>query len=548
MLLGLIGTDVFQLPQLHKHVNVGGKLKETLHRMKLWNYIEILGQKKQGWLFKKDNVEERLIALTKILEFGYPSTIHNLIPFLKDSNTEIQQTTCNVIIQLFRKIETKKGYYDTLKHCDISKSDIDAYQQTFSSEQFITLLAIATLNGSGYVREKAVNKLAETNNEKAIPFIVYRLADWVQAVRQSALQGIENFKKKEFINALVDNLTIFEWLQKVQRTDLSSVHSDIMKYVVLDNKQYVNDNFKTFTDRTRLVIAKHISNSESVELDDLKLLLKDNHFLVRNLALTHFDKLTRTEIDKLLIDKSARVRLQTLYKLKDKTDFSEITHPFLSDNSASIREFARYSLKDRFSDFASLYNDNLLNKKRIIGSLSGLGETNGKQFIGTIEPFLSDNKPKVRKTAFLALKKLDNEKAYNFAFQNLDSENIGIRNIVIDFLSNSATPEVLQKAREIYANGQFELKKSMLKFFSKVGKWTTIADIMIGTVDENENIRQLSLSFLQQWRNKATSYFTQPKQGELERANQIFRFAFELHEGKKYFNQNPLTGIDFYLR
>ena len=82
--------------------------------MELWNYIQILGQKKQGWLFKKDNIEERLLALTKILEFGYPSSIQNLIPFLKDENKEIQHTTCNVITQLFKKIETKKGYYDTL--------------------------------------------------------------------------------------------------------------------------------------------------------------------------------------------------------------------------------------------------------------------------------------------------------------------------------------------------------------------------------------------------------------------------------------------------
>ena len=253
--------------------------------MELWNYIQILGQKKQGWLFKKDNVEERLIALTKILELGYPSSIQNLIPFLKDDNKEIQKTTCNVIIELFKKIETKKGFYDTLKHCNISKSDIDFYGQIFSYQECLTLYSIATLNSNGYVRDKAVKKLAETNNEKAIPFIVYRLADWVQAVRQTALKGIENFKKPEFINALVDNLTIFEWLQKVERTDLSSVHSDIMNFVVVKNKQFVIENFKSFSDRTRIVIAKQISNSTSLGLDDLKILLNDKHFLVRNFAL-----------------------------------------------------------------------------------------------------------------------------------------------------------------------------------------------------------------------------------------------------------------------
>lgn len=516
--------------------------------MEIWNYIEILRKQKKGFLFKKENVEERLIALNKILEFGLPSTIHSLIPFLKDSDKEIQNATCNTIIQLYKKIETKKGYYDTLKHCDISQSDLETYEQTFSNDQLITLLAIASLNGSGYVREKAVNKLSSSNSEIAIPFIVYRLADWVPVVRQSALKGIENFKKTQFINALVDNLSIFEWLQKVERTNLSAVYSDIMNFVVVENKKYVTDNFKTFADKTRLIVAKQISTSEKIDLSDLKLLLQDTHFLIRNLALTHFDQLTQTEIDKLLTDKSARVRMQTLYKLKDRNEFSEIIYPFLFDNSASVRDFARFSLKNKISDFAKIYNDNLLIKANIIGSLSGLGETNGKDYTENIEKFLNDKKIKIRKTAFLALKKLDEEKAYNFALSNLDSEYSGIRNLVIEFLSISATPEVLQKARETYTNNEYELKKSMLKLFSKIGRWTTIADIMIGTIDENENIRQLSLGYLQQWRTKATSYFTQPKQGELERANQIFKFAFEMHEEKKYFNQNPLTGIDFYLR
>src|SRR5690606_17368647 len=129
------------------------------------------------------------------------------------------------------------------------------------------------------------------------------------------------------------------------------------------------------------------------------------------------------------------------------------------------------------------------------------------QFAETLIPFLGDKKLKIRKTAFLALKHLDNSKAYDYALQNLDSEYIGIRNQIIDYFSNLATQEVLEKARRTYENGQYDLKKSMLKLFSKVGKWTTIADIMIGTIDENENIRQLSLGYLQQWRNKGTSYF-----------------------------------------
>jgi len=516
--------------------------------MELWNYLQILRQKKQGWLFKKDNAEERLLALTKILELGYPSAIQPLIPFLKDENKEIQQATCKTIAHLFKKINTKKGYYDTLKHCDISKSDLDLYSLIFSKEDCIMLYSIATMNSDGYVREYALKQLSDTRSQNAIPFIVYRLADWVKAVRHTALKSLGYFKKVEFINALVEHLTIFEWLQKVERTDLQSVHADIMNFVVIENKSYVTEHFKTFSERTRIVIARHIAKSADIASKDLKILLSDKHFLVRNFALAHFDKLTQAEIDRLLTDKSARIRIQTLYHLKNRANFSEIVFAFIADHSAAIRDFARYSLKGLVADFATIYNDNLLNRRNITGSLSGLAETNGKHFIETIVPFLNDPQAKIRKATFLALKQLDGGKAYHFALQHLDTGYIGMRNVIIDYFSNAATTEVLQQARKIYAEGQCEVKKSMLKLFSKVGKWATIGDIMIGTIDGNESIRQLSLTYLQRWRYKATTYFTKAKPEELERANQLFRYAFEVHEEKKYFNQNPLTGLDFYLQ
>ncbi|MES2680930.1 MAG: HEAT repeat domain-containing protein [Bacteroidota bacterium] len=516
--------------------------------MEIWSYIEVLRTKKQGFIFKKDNTEERLIALSKIVEFGYPSAIQNLIPFLKDDDKAIQQATCNATIHLFKKIDSKKGYYDTLKHCDISKSDIETYESNFSKDQFTILLAIASLNGSGYVREKAIKKLSSVNSDIAIPFIVYRLADWVLAVRKAALAAIENFKKAEFIDSLVTNLPIFEWLQKVERVDLSDVHSDIMNFVVVENKNYVTLNFKKFDEKTRLIVAQQITKSEKLDLSDLALLLADKHFLVRGLALLHFDKFSETEISKLLSDKSASIRLQTLHRLKDNANFHDIIYPFTADNSASVREYARYSLKNQISDFSQLYNENLTLNKNVLGSLLGLGETNGKEHIDNITTFLGHKRVKIRKAAFTAIEKLDTERAYDFAYGNLDTEFIGLRNHLVEFLSHIPRQEVLEKSRQIYSNGQYELKKSMLKLFSKIGRWATIADIMLGTIDENENIRNLSVGYVKKWKAEATRHSVKPNAADLERANKIFKFAFEIHEEKKYLRQNPLSEIDFYLR
>ena len=339
------------------------------------------------------------------------------------------------------------------------------------------------------------------------------------------MQGIENFKKPQFINAFVDNLSIFEWLQKVERTDLSSVYNGIINFILTENKEYVFKNFASFSDKTRLLLARHISSSANTSPSEVTLLLNDKHFLIRNFGVQHFDKLSQEKINNLLKDKSARVRIQVLYKLKSQSAFNQLIHLFLTDKSASIREFSRFSLKNEIADFATIYNDNLKENKEIFASLCGLAETDGKQFSENVEPFLQDKKIKIRKTAFLALTKLNEQKAYDFAITNLDSEFIGIRNVAIEFLQKKLNVEVLEKAREVYKNGKFDLKKAMLKMFNNTGGWTTVADIMIGTIDENENIRNLSFGYLQMWKAKAVRLFTQPKADELERAKKIFKIG-----------------------
>jgi hypothetical protein len=41
---------------------------------------------------------------------------------------------------------------------------------------------------------------------------------------QAALKGIEKYKTTEYIDSLIENLPIFEWLKKVERTDLSGIY------------------------------------------------------------------------------------------------------------------------------------------------------------------------------------------------------------------------------------------------------------------------------------------------------------------------------------
>ena len=87
----------------------------------------------------------------------------------------------------------------------------------------------------------------------------------------------------------------------------------------------------------------------------------------------------------------------------------------------------------------------------------------------------------------------------------------------------------------------------MLKLFNKIGGVVAIPDIMYGTIDENEKIRQVAFDYLQIWKANASRMSSLIKQNEIDEALNSFNFVYPIHVDKQYFIPNPLEGLDFYL-
>src|SRR5690606_23977701 len=105
-----------------------------------------------------------------------------------------------------------------------------------------------------------------------------------------------------------------------------------------------------------------------------QMLLEDRHFMIRKLTLDHFENLTESQIECLLQDRSAGIRQETLYRLKENENFEAVLKRFIADDSATIRNYARYYLKHTDMDFAAFYHDKLKSEHQITGALMGLAE------------------------------------------------------------------------------------------------------------------------------------------------------------------------------
>jgi hypothetical protein len=345
---------------------------------------------------------------------------------------------------------------------------------------------------------------------------------------------------------LLENIFGLKWLQQIERVDLSKVYFEVITFIKAD-QQAAEEQFYRYTDRVRFAIAKYIFDSDAISNDTILLFLRDKNFLIRNLVVHHFEKLTELQVEQLLSDKAAKVRLSALQKLSSRPDYNGLLIIFLADRSASLREFARYELRNSSIEFSAIYSQNLIHKRQITGSLYGLAEVNAKQHTDQVIRFLNKKIIHIRKVAFVVLQKLNETAAYDYALENMDNESAGIRNAVIDFLAKRETDDVLEKARSIFKNGRPAIRLSMIKFFNKVGGWSAIAGLLIGTTDNDENVRKLALTYVETWRAKARRLFTKPSVLEKERINEAYQMSLKAYTDNNSYRNSPLAGLDIFL-
>lgn len=331
-------------------------------------------------VFSKGNITDKLQCFDTIQKVGTPNTIYSLIDFLRSDNTLIQAKAAETILFLFGKLNSLNDYTDTLKHLHIEKSDLDFYRVDFDEKIYVQLLGIASLNSSGYVREKAVKELARVKNADGLKFILLRLSDWVAAVRNVATEGIYSFLENTYLDDLLEQLPTIDWLLKVERVNLSEVHKRIIQFII--NQEFSEDFFnkvKRLEDKTKFRFYKNLLNNKRPTKEQINKIAQDKNFLVRLELIKHlsaFDTAIQRElIEDFLQDQSARVRLNALYASKTYSPvFDDQIFLLLSDEAASVRELSRHLLKNKEIDFPKLYRQKIANEQLLSGSLLGLSE------------------------------------------------------------------------------------------------------------------------------------------------------------------------------
>ncbi|MFK7950703.1 MAG: hypothetical protein AB8G11_24165 [Saprospiraceae bacterium] len=514
--------------------------------MNITQCFEILEQSDKVRFFgRRKSVDNKLLALKTLAEIGSPSLIESLFRYLKPASLRLE--TLQTIKVLFKKLKGKKDLYNSLKYCRISKQDIAYYKQFFDYHDFMFLMQIASLNHNGYIREIAIRYLGKSKNSMVLPFLIFRLGDWVVNVRNAAKEELQQFIQPKFHLELTHHLSLFQWLQKVQRTDLSSIYEQIIHFLIVEHRQTTLQFFKNIPEKERRILAQEFDKNLPLS-SELQLFIDDKHFLIRLLAVKHFDKLSASQQEKLLNDTFGRIRYAALDCCVNHDNFHTLLIKYLADKSENVRYLSRYYLKESKIDFQQFYIDNLKNGNQLIGSLLGLLDIEAKNCEIHINPFLEHEKVSIAKTAFYVFTKLNPDGIYDFAKANLFSKHTGIRNIAIDYFTVNRTKEVLQMAHNQYDKANYGIKLSILKLFSRIGGFDVLPYLLMGTVNHNDNIRYQSIRYLQRWRPEPREYTDNRNETDKDNLRKVFNHVNRMHMKHSFFEKNPLKIVDFHIK
>ncbi|MCF8371764.1 MAG: hypothetical protein K9H64_09075 [Bacteroidales bacterium] len=441
-------------------------------------------------------------------EFGQIVTIFD---YTLNSDFAVANKAGQTINRLFNSVQVfkNKQLYDTFRYLRINKADIKKFDR-FDKEIEVTLLCIASMNGNGYSREEALNRLIELQTQRTIPFILFRLADWVTPIRKKAESAIQKFLVAENTTYFIQNHKLISWLLQVQRADLSELYNQIINSVT--QKRLTPEQLKGLNEGDRFFYFKSLAKTGLIDSELINQMQNDKYYLIRILLIKHFDKVNdiKPVLINLLSDKSQKVRqgAVNLIANQELNEYETVLRVLIFDGSTSVRFEARRLLtKVCDCDFKKIYQESLSKQKQIIGSILGLSEISDKSEIPLFQKYLDSNRARIRTASLIGIYNLDSNLGTEKAYQILETENpVSTRRAAESLLAKQGID--FKRLRKLYDLTDSTGKKIILRLFNQFSGWSVAGDFLKALTDNDKKIQLMARVFLESWNNYTISLAT----------------------------------------
>lgn len=339
---------------------------------------------------------------------------------------------------------------------------------------------------------------------------------------------------------LIRHHKTIDWLLKVQRSDLSQIHTEITNGIFSqENVAPILSKVNKYSEGDRFYVYKNFINKNLLTQANLESILSDKNFLIRLFAAKTIELSENPKIlKKLLTDKSQNIRHYALKKIEeDQISFFEAEiFKLVIDDSSLIRALSRNLLeKIENVNFYELYKKSF-DQKPTNGNIMGISEVGTKDDIAIIKELLNSSKAKLKSSALLAISNLDFPIAKEICFDFLIDPSNKVKKTCADIIPKTVLPNDLTKLRRIYDCGDSDTKRFALRIIKNYGGWSIAGDFLKGLSEPDQRLQDLSYTLLSSWHGYSIRLGTEKKPEDIEYVMGIYQtldfeiFPFGLKE------------------
>lgn len=479
------------------------------------NILRNIFKKRSESEFVNQSQQKRYVPnFDNMTEFG---DINSAFEYVFNPDINIAQKAAETVHRLFNNIKTlrNKELYENFKYLKVDKSDIDNFER-FPEEIKVSLLCIATLNGNGYSREKALDKLIGIKNEKKFPFVLFRLADWVQPIREKAKNIVEEYLTEDNTVFLIQNHKLINWILSLYRKDLSSLYNKIIASIT--NKRLEKKDLLSLNDGERFFYYKLLVHNEKFDGELTNQMLNDKYYLVRLLLFEYLEQIEKPKeiLFSLLSDKSQKIRQKAINFISQQNskDYQSVLELLIYDTSIFVRFESRKLLAQIGTwNFNEIYKESITRSENLIGSILGLSEIGNKNDIPVILEFLNSDKIKVKTASLLGVYNLDKDIATEKSYEILSGTYPVNTKKAAELILTKQGVDIM-RLREIYDSVDLTSKKIILKLINTFGSWSSAGDFIKAMTEDNDNLKHVATAFLESWKRYTMTLYKKQTQEE----------------------------------
>ena len=309
--------------------------------------------------------------------------------------------------------------YSAARWHPVKPKDLDRLPGFGQAQTALTCLAACHPNG--HVRQAAIERLAEGDDDAALSFLLVRLNDWVAPVREASALAVEHFLRPEKAATFLNALAALLHLRACGRANHEPLIALALAMIrEATGEEALLDRLRSADRLVRRGALAFLLDREIIALARLvNVCLSSPDPLLRLPAIRRLEVISAEPdferfMARALADRLSSLRQEALriYLQRRPGETESICTRFLFDPSGGIRFFCWYHLRETGApDLAQIYRDALSSHdaKKLSATLCSLAELGERTDAALAAPFSKDPRKTVRAAAVRALGALDAE-------------------------------------------------------------------------------------------------------------------------------------------